>query len=60
MASAGLRVLQATLMSTRSHKGDLRLVGVLPAVRQVFDLLGFTPLFHCFDTVAEALESYAA
>ncbi len=60
IASAGLRVLQATLMATRSHEGDLRLVGMQAEVRQVFDMLGFTPLFHLFDTQSEAVQSYMA
>lgn len=58
MASAGFRVLQASLMATRSHKGDLRLVGIQPQVRQILDLLGFTPLFHLYETTVDAIESY--
>lgn len=58
ITSAALRVLQATLMGVRGRQGDIRLVGVQPEVRKVFDLLGFTPLFKAYATVDDAVVSY--
>src|SRR5688572_10884991 len=45
IASAGLRVLQMTLLAARSRSGDLRLAALSEAVREVLDLAGFTPMF---------------
>lgn len=60
ITSAALRVFQATLMTVRGRQGDVRLVGVQPEVRKVFDLLGFTPLFKSYATVDDAVVSYDA
>jgi anti-sigma B factor antagonist len=58
-SSAGLRVLLATLKQTRSRGGDLRLAGPNPEVRKVLDLSGFTSILRVFDTVDDAVASFA-
>lgn len=54
VSSAGLRVL-LMLGKSVDGKGMLRLAGLNPAVRQVFDVAGFTPLFAIFPDRAAAL-----
>lgn len=54
MSSAGLRVLLATAKKLRPA-GVLRLFGLNPAVREVFDVSGFSMIFPLFDDEAAAL-----
>jgi len=61
VSSAGLRVLLAGLKQTRSQvakAGDLRVVGLQPQVKEVFDIAGFTPLFKIYDDVTTAVNSF--
>lgn len=46
VSSAGLRVLLLLAKRLKVAPGDLVLCGLSPAVRQVFDLAGFVPLFR--------------
>lgn len=48
VSSAGLRVLLATVKQLEGGKGSLRLCGLNPSVRQVFDVAGFSKLFALF------------
>jgi anti-anti-sigma factor len=54
VSSAGLRVL-LSLGKTVENSGGLRLSGLNPTVRQVFDVAGFTQLFAIFASRDEAL-----
>ena len=45
ISSAGLRVMLTLAKRTRDRKGALALAGLEDAVRQVFELAGFLPLF---------------
>jgi anti-sigma B factor antagonist len=58
IASAGLRVLQMTLLAARARSGDLRLAALPVAVREVLDLAGFTPMFTLFADAQAAAQSY--
>ncbi len=58
ISSSGLRVLLASLKKARKQQGDLRLAGLQPYVKEVFDVAGFTQLFKMFDKVEEAVSSY--
>ena len=55
VSSAGLRVLLSLAKQLDGGKGSLRLCGLSPAVRQVFDVAGFTRLFAIFPNRAAAL-----
>ena len=55
VSSAGLRVLLATAKQLEGGKGSLRLCGLNPSVRQVFDVAGFSKLFALFPDRATAL-----
>jgi len=58
IASAGLRILQMTLLAARARSGDLRLAALPVAVREVLDMAGFTPMFMLFDDAAAAAQSF--
>ncbi len=55
VSSAGLRVLLALAKKLDGGKGSLRLCSLTPAVRQVFDVAGFSKLFAIATDRAAAL-----
>jgi len=57
VSSAGLRVLLALAKQT-DGVGSLRLVGLNPSVKKVFDVAGFTPLFAIAKDRASALRPF--
>lgn len=59
VSSAGLRVL-LMLAKKVDGKGSLRLCGLNPTVRQVFDVAGFTQLFKIFPDRDSLLQQEAA
>ena len=58
-SSAGLRVLLGAIKDTRAKGGDMRLSGVQPDVLKVLNLSGFTNILKIFETVDDAVSSYA-
>ena len=60
ISSAGLKALQSTAKSARSGLigGDLRLVGLKPNIREIFDTIGFTQLFKIYDDPLDAVGSF--
>lgn len=54
VSSAGLRVLLATAKRI-GPSGSLRLCGLNPSVREVFDVSGFSTIFAIFDDDSSAL-----
>lgn len=58
MSSAGLRVLLASLKSSRREGGDLRLADAKSEVSQVLEMSGFNKLLQAYPTLAEAVGSY--
>ena len=59
VSSAGLRVLLATAKQLEGGKGSLRLCGLNPSVKQVFDVAGFSKLFAIFPDRDAALAASA-
>lgn len=59
VSSAGLRVL-LMLAKRLEGSGSLRLAGLNPQVRQVFDVAGFTRLFAIYDDRDAALREHPA
>lgn len=55
ISSAGLRVMLTLAKRIRDRKGALALTGLEDAVRQVFELAGFLPLFAVEATRAAAI-----
>jgi anti-sigma B factor antagonist len=58
ISSSGLRVLLAALKKVRKQQGDIRLAGLQPYVKEVFDVSGFTQLFKMFEKEDEAVNSF--
>jgi anti-sigma B factor antagonist len=54
VSSAGLRVLLATAKKIGTS-GSLRLFGLNPSVREVFDVSGFSTIFAIYDGEPSAL-----
>ena len=52
-------MLLGTLKVARSAGGDLRLAGLRPEVLNVLELAGFTNILKVFETVEDAVESFA-
>ncbi len=55
ISSAGLRSVLGVAKIMRKTKGELFFVGLVPAVKEVFDLSGFSSYFKEFATLEEAL-----
>ncbi len=58
ISSSGLRVLLAGLKKVKKQQGDIRLACLKPYIKEVFDIVGFTPLFKIFDKEEDAINSY--
>jgi len=58
ISSAGLGVFMSFIEELRDKNGDIRIGGLIPKVRQVFEILGFTEILQLFNTVDEAVESF--
>jgi anti-anti-sigma factor len=57
VSSAGLRVLLKAAKQAQTAKQQLLLAGLQPAVKQVFDISGFSTLFTTFASRGDALAS---
>jgi anti-sigma B factor antagonist len=64
ISSPGLRVLIEARKRARDWKitdlegGDIRIAGLSPRIKEVFDLTGFTSLFDIYPDVTEAVGSF--
>jgi anti-anti-sigma factor len=60
ISSAGLKALQATAKAARGGivGGDVRLVGLKPNIKEIFDTIGFTQLFKIYDDPLDAVGSF--
>ncbi len=62
--SPGLRVLIEARKRAREWKlsefdrGDVRIVNLPPRIKEVFDLTGFTSLFHIYGDMVDAVGSF--
>lgn len=56
--SSGIGALVATLRSLSAKDGELRLIGLAPAVRTVFELTRLYRAFEIYDGEKEALASF--
>jgi anti-sigma B factor antagonist len=59
ISSSGLRVLLATLKKVRKLNGDVKLSGLKPFIREVFDISGFTQLFAITEDVNSAVAGFS-
>jgi anti-anti-sigma factor len=55
ISSAGLRVLLGTAKALLASGGSLRIFGLNPSVREVFEISGFSTILAVYPSEAEAL-----
>ena len=60
ISSAGLGVFMGFIEEVREAGGDIKICGLVPKVRQVFELLGFPTIFDLVEDVAAAEALFAA
>lgn len=58
ISSTGLRVLLATAKKLGPVGGTLRICGLNPTVREVFDISGFSTILNVSETEEEALSEF--
>jgi anti-sigma B factor antagonist len=59
ISSAGLGVFMGFIEEIREKGGDIKICGLTPKVRQVFDILGFPALYDIVDDVPAAVQRFA-
>lgn len=59
ISSAGLGVFMGFIEDVRDKGGDIKICGLTPKVKQVFDLLGFQQLYHILDSVPDAVQKFS-
>jgi anti-sigma B factor antagonist len=59
ISSAGWGIFISVIREIRENGGDLRLVGMVPDVYEVFELLEFQNILEAFATVEEAVGASA-
>ncbi|MBI4229868.1 MAG: STAS domain-containing protein [Planctomycetes bacterium] len=60
ISSAGAGVFIGAIGKAKEKQGDIVLLSPSPNVREVFDLLGLTRVFHVVATLNEALAKFGA
>ncbi len=55
ISSSGLRVFLVAQKKTIAQGGKLFLCNMLPSIREIFVISGFSTIFRIFDTLEEAL-----
>jgi anti-sigma B factor antagonist len=59
ISSAGLGVFMSFIEEVRERGGDIKIGGLVPKVRQVFEILGFQAIYDILDTRAAAVRRFA-
>ncbi|MBD0373939.1 MAG: STAS domain-containing protein [Pyrinomonadaceae bacterium] len=59
ISSAGLGVFMSFIEEIREQGGDIKICGLTPKVRQVFDILGFPELFDMCANREAAVQRFA-
>lgn len=59
ISSAGLGVFMSFIEEIREQGGDIKICGLTPKVRQVFDILGFPDLYDLVEDVPSAVQRFA-
>jgi anti-sigma B factor antagonist len=60
ISSAGLGVFMGFIEEVREQRGDIKVCGLTPKVRQVFDILGFDTIFELFENLQSAVDRFGA
>ena len=56
--SSGLGVLVSSLRKVKEKKGEIKLAGLRPEVRSIFDITRVTRLFSIHEDVQEAVDAF--
>jgi len=56
ISSSGLRIFLTALKQANVRKGTLHLCCMQPAIKDIFNISGFSTIFQIFDTQEKALE----
>ncbi len=56
--SSGLGALVSCLRRVREKKGEIKLAGLRPEVRSIFDITRVSRLFHIFENVSDAVKAF--
>jgi len=60
ISSAGWGIFISEIKTIRENNGDLKLVGMIPDVYEIFELLEFHHILDVYDTVEEAVMKFEA
>ena len=60
ISSAGLGVFMGFIEQIREQGGDLKICGLSPKVRQIFEILGFQAIYDMLETVPDAVQRFAS
>jgi anti-sigma B factor antagonist len=60
ISSAGLGVFMGFIEQIREQGGDLKICGLSPKVRQIFEILGFQAIYDLVDSLPEAVQRFAS
>ncbi len=58
ISSAGLGVFMGFIEEVREQEGDIKICGLTPKVRQVFEMLGFESVYDLCPDVADAAQRF--
>ena len=58
-SSAGLGVFMSFIEEVREKGGDIKICGLVPKVKQIFDILGFQAIYDMVDSRAAAVQRFA-
>ena len=56
--SSGLGALVACLRRVKEKKGEIKLAGLRPEVRSIFDITRVSRLFHICESVSDAVKAF--
>ena len=60
ISSAGLGVFMGFIEQIREQGGDLKICGLSPKVRQIFEILGFQAIYDMVETIPDALQRFTS
>jgi len=58
ISSTGWAIFTSRLKEIRQNRGDLKLVGLLPDIYEVFELLEFHRIFSSYSSVEDAVKEF--
>jgi len=59
ISSAGLGVFMSFIEEIREKGGDIKICGLIPKVKQVFEILGFPAIYDILDDFPAAVRRFA-